>query len=120
MAAIGMVGVGGYGATILRAAHEAKNVKLSVVHDVDPERARAAAEKTGAKVATSYEEMLRDDSLQGVILVVPNPLHRKMLEAAVDAADLPAAKTRLPVVSADWVPNGWNAGCSARTRSSFR
>ncbi len=85
MANIGMVGVGGYGATILRAAHEAKNVELSVVHDVDPERARAAAEKTGAKVATSYEEMLRDDSLQGVILVVPNPLHRKMLEAAVDA-----------------------------------
>ncbi|OQB41894.1 MAG: 1,5-anhydro-D-fructose reductase [Candidatus Latescibacteria bacterium ADurb.Bin168] len=85
MAVIGMVGVGGYGATILRAAHEAKNVKLTVVHDVSPERAREAAEKTGARVATSYEEMLRDDALQGVILVVPNPLHRKMLEAAVDA-----------------------------------
>jgi len=85
MADIGMVGVGGYGATILRAAHEAKNVRLAVVYDVDPERARAAAGKTGAKVAASYEEMLRDDSLQGVILVVPNPLHRRMLEAAVDA-----------------------------------
>lgn len=85
MATIGLVGVGGYGANILRAAIAADNVNLLAICDANPETARKAAKQSGARLVLSLDEMLDDEAIEGVGLVVPNALHREMLEKAVAA-----------------------------------
>jgi len=85
MVRIGMVGVGGYGANVLRGAIAAEGIVIAGVCDTNPKAAAAAAEKAGAPIVSSLDELLADDSIQGIVLVVPNPLHRTMLEQVVAA-----------------------------------
>ena len=80
MATIGLVGVGGYGAEILRGAIDVEEIRIKAVCDADATVARDAARQAGAKAVPSLKELLKDDEIEGVVLATPNPLHRQMLE----------------------------------------
>jgi predicted dehydrogenase len=65
------LGVGGWGANPLRASAETELIEIAGVCDINPNTARAAAEKYGCKVWDNYEQILADDSLDGVIFTLP-------------------------------------------------
>ncbi|MBI2299145.1 MAG: Gfo/Idh/MocA family oxidoreductase, partial [Armatimonadetes bacterium] len=84
---IGLVGCG-----IISSAHLdgwqslAEVARVEAVCDVDPERARQAAEKLGgARVYTDYHQLLADPALDAVDLCLPHHLHRPVTEEALAA-----------------------------------
>jgi predicted dehydrogenase len=85
MATIGMVGVGGYGSQIFAGALGADGVTIRSIYDINASLAESAAKQAGATVASSFEEMLNDDQIEGVSIVVPNALHPEMVEQAIEA-----------------------------------
>ncbi len=83
---IGIVGLGGHGRTIQRAADAARNLQVAAVFDLDEAEAQAAARRFGcAAAASSYEALLARDGIEAVVLVTPNHLHRPQAEAALEA-----------------------------------
>ncbi|MFK7847740.1 MAG: Gfo/Idh/MocA family protein [Rhodothermales bacterium] len=82
---IGLVGLGGHGRTTQQACEDAPNLEVVAVFDPDKEEAEAAASKFGCYLAVSYEELIRRDDLQAVVLVTPNHLHKKQVMAALEA-----------------------------------
>ncbi len=84
MAVIGMVGVGGYGSQVFGGAVDAESIRIKSVCDINASLAQDAAQRAGADAA-SFEELLDDDEIAGVSLVVPNALHPRMVEQALEA-----------------------------------
>jgi len=80
---IGQVGIANHGNTIVNAIMAAHNLELVAVYDTDTEACRRVADRTGARVARGFEEMVHDSSIDAVALVTPNHLHcEEVLEAA--------------------------------------
>jgi predicted dehydrogenase len=71
---IGLVGLGLMGAPHARILKKVEECELVAASDVDEKQAKVA-EELGIKFYRSYEEMIAKESVQGVILAVPNHLH---------------------------------------------
>ncbi|MFO0846716.1 MAG: Gfo/Idh/MocA family oxidoreductase [Gemmataceae bacterium] len=72
---VGLIGCGKVGqihAVALRGLAEAE---LAAVCDVSPERARAFAERYGARGYTDVAAMLREGRVEAVVIGTPHPLH---------------------------------------------
>ena len=82
---IGLVGLGGHGRTIQQACENVSNLEVVAVFDPDKSEAEAAANRFECYQAISYEELIRRENLEAVILVTPNHVHRKQVMAAFDA-----------------------------------
>ncbi|MEM8485899.1 MAG: Gfo/Idh/MocA family oxidoreductase [Bacteroidota bacterium] len=82
---IGLVGLGGHGNTIQQACEQASNLDVIAVYDPNKEAAALAATRFGCYNAISFEELIRMDQLEAVVLVTPNHLHRKQVLAALEA-----------------------------------
>ncbi|MER3495978.1 MAG: gfo/Idh/MocA family oxidoreductase, partial [Armatimonadota bacterium] len=85
---IGIIGAGG----IAQASHMTgyaaipDQCEIVAVCDVNPETAKAAAEKFGvANVYTDYRELLRDATIDGVSVATPNKFHKEPTIAALEA-----------------------------------
>lgn len=61
-----------------------KKLELSGVYDIDPERMKWAEEK-GFPLYESYEAMLKDETVDIVLIATPNHLHKDMAIAAMRA-----------------------------------
>lgn len=82
---VAMVGCGNIGLKAHVPAYAAtKALELRAVCDVDPERAQAAADMTGASV-TTLDEILDDDSIEAVDVAVPTDAHAEVAGAALAA-----------------------------------
>lgn len=68
-----------------RACDWAPNIEVAAVFDTDREEAALAASYFGCYHANSYEELIRREGLEAVLLITPNYLHRKQVIAALDA-----------------------------------
>lgn len=78
---VGVVGTGGMGglhAGILQ--DEVANARLVAVADLDTERAEKVAEKSGAAVFTDAEEMIRDETVEAIIVASPDPTHAPLVK----------------------------------------
>lgn len=62
-----------------------KNVELVAVCDINEERAKATAEKYGAKAYSSYEELLCNGLVDAVSVCTPNYLHAPISIEALNA-----------------------------------
>lgn len=82
---VGLVGVGGHGRTLQKAAAEAANVHAVSVFDPDREEATRAGEFLDAAVETSFETLIGRSDLDAVVIASPNALHRTQAEAALKA-----------------------------------
>ena len=81
---LGIIGFGNEGKVMLRNSLWLKGARVEAVADLS-EKARSAAKKSGIKnVYGKYEDLLKDDKIDGVIISLPNFLHQ---EAAVKSAE---------------------------------
>ncbi len=82
---IGVVGSGLIADFHARAIGDIPNAKFTACCDKVPERAATLAEKYGAKAFTSYEEMVKSDSVDIVTIATPSGLHMEPTVAAAKA-----------------------------------
>ena len=82
---VGLVGLGGHGHTLQRAAAALDSLEVIAVFDPDEAEANAAAERFGCPASDSYEALLETEHLEAVVLVTPNRVHRAQAEAAFAA-----------------------------------
>ncbi len=82
---IGLVGLGGHGGTIQHACEQASSLDVVAVYDPDTEEAEAASSRFDCYQAVSYEELIRREDVDAVVLVTPNHLHKKQALAALEA-----------------------------------
>ena len=71
---LGLIGFGLIGTPHARTLKKLDACDLVAISDTD-EKLKEAAELTGAKYYRHYEEMIEKESLQGVVIAVPNQLH---------------------------------------------
>lgn len=79
---LAVIGCGGWGQNLVRTAHELGF--LAAICDTDPARAQTFSETYNVP-ALSYDDILKDDLISGVLLPVPAPLHAKMALQAIAA-----------------------------------
>lgn len=99
---IGMIGCGGIATgKHLPSLKKLPDVEIVAFFDLDEERARKAAAEfgsSGAKVYTSYQELLQESSIEVVHVCTPNDSHAEISVAALEAGkhvmcEKPMAKT---------------------------
>ena len=78
----GLVGLGNFSTNIGDAVKKSPKAELVSCFDVLPERRQAAAEKYGCEQEKSFEDMVKRNDLDGVLLVTPNALHCGQTELA--------------------------------------
>jgi predicted dehydrogenase len=82
--AIGFIGLGSEGKLMLSNCLQIKDSKVEAVADLSP-KARNAAKNMGIKnVYEKYEDLLKNDKIDAVVISLPNFLHE---EAAVKSAE---------------------------------
>jgi 2-hydroxy-4-carboxymuconate semialdehyde hemiacetal dehydrogenase len=83
---IAVVGAGAFGEKHLDALKNIPHAEVKVVVSVSVEEARKLADKFGiADVSDSYEEVLKRDDIDAVILTTPTPMHASQAIAAMKA-----------------------------------
>ena len=82
---VAQAGMGRQGRDIATAAQAAGNLELVACFDANREAATQAAADFGCRAVESFEDLLRDESVKGIVIVSPNQLHREQAVAAVKA-----------------------------------
>ena len=83
MKRIGVIGAGAIAQAHIRGFEGANFGRVVAVADTRPDAALAAAEAAGAKGYVSYEAMLEEDKLDGVIICTPPDTHPEIAVAAL-------------------------------------
>ena len=114
----GILGCGGIAQTHMKALALVENAKLYAVCDRTPERAKAAAEQTGAVAYTDMDEMLADSEVDAVIILSASGMHADMGIRAANAGkhvivekpiDISVEKAKLLIEACD--KNGVTLSC---------
>ncbi len=82
---VGIIGCGGISQVHMASLANVPNVQIAQVNDIRPERAQAAAEKTGARVRDDWRQIVEDPEIDVVHLCTPHYLHAPMAVAALNA-----------------------------------
>jgi predicted dehydrogenase len=82
-ARLGLSGLGNFSNIIGDAVKRSFKAELVTCFDVLPERRQTAAGKYACAQEESFENMVRREDIDGVLLVTPNALHREQTELAV-------------------------------------
>jgi inositol 2-dehydrogenase len=61
------------------------SVELVRVVDVDEEAARATGERLGVEWSASFDDLIGDGDIEGIVIAAPTPLHASMVEQAARA-----------------------------------
>lgn len=93
------VGLGRWAKVLARGAQRGDVIDLASCFSRSPERRTAFCEEFGLpRAAASYDALLADESIEGVLITTPNDTHRDLIVAALDAGkavyvDKPIAHT---------------------------
>lgn len=80
------VGLGRWARVLARGAQRGDTVELYSCFSRDPERRSAFCEEYGVpRSAASYEELLADPDLEGVVITTPNDTHADVIRQALEA-----------------------------------
>ncbi len=83
---VGVVGITGFGRAIARAVDKAENLELVTGFSRTPRSRKEFADQYNCpKVFDSYEQLLADPDIEGVLLITPNPVHREQIVQAAEA-----------------------------------
>jgi len=82
---LALIGCGGFSPTLAAAVAASSQAELAACYDVDAGARRARAAEFGCREAGSYEEVLADGGIDGVILATPNAVHAPQAIAAARA-----------------------------------
>jgi len=80
---IGAAGVGGFGQFVLEALQAVPDVKLTAVYDADSARARSVADRFGAAICDSLEELVGQPTVDLVYVAAPPAAHGPAVLAAI-------------------------------------
>jgi len=72
---VGLVGLGGWSRSIVKAVEKSKKLKLISCFSRTEEKREKFAQEHDYRSARSYEEMLKDKDIEGVLLITPNHTH---------------------------------------------
>ena len=84
MTGLALVGAGRMGVVHLRALERTRRVHLRVICDPAP-AAVALGRLAGVPVEAEFEQTLRRDDVQCILIAAPTPLHEELVSAALDA-----------------------------------
>ncbi len=80
---LGLAGLGRMGRLHAENLVRSPSIELVRVVDTVEEAARATGEQLEVEWSTSYEDLLQDPEIEGVVLVTPTALHAQMIGQAV-------------------------------------
>jgi predicted dehydrogenase len=84
--AIGLAGAGYWGSKLARNIFEAQNCRLAAVSDPDPETLKAAIGRyPGTRGLSSFEELVADPEVEGVVVATPASMHAEHARMALRA-----------------------------------
>jgi predicted dehydrogenase len=72
---VALIGIGGWSTVIADAAKRSKKVELVTCFTRTPEKRRAFVEKYECDEEKSFEEVIKRDDVDGVLLTTPNAIH---------------------------------------------
>src|SRR4030095_14777997 len=81
---IAVIGLGWWGRVIVPLAKTSSKLRVVAVADPDPAAAELEAREQ-VPLSRSYEELLRDPQVQGVVLCTPHTLHTDQIVSAARA-----------------------------------
>ena len=81
----GLIGAGQIGSVREKAIRRAAGCELTAISDADAARARSLAASAQAAVCTNYEELLRREDVDAVIISTPPDSHERIAVAALEA-----------------------------------
>ncbi|TCT06688.1 Gfo/Idh/MocA family protein [Aquabacter spiritensis] len=81
MLKVGLIGMGWWGGTLLRVLQGSPDIKIVAATDIDPAKDALAAER-GARFLPSFEAVLDDPEVEGVVLCTPQQFHAGQIVAA--------------------------------------
>ncbi len=81
MLKVGLIGLGWWGGTILRVLPGSTDIKIVAATDLDPSKAGLATDR-GARFLPTFEAVLDDPEVEGVILCTPQDFHADQILAA--------------------------------------
>jgi predicted dehydrogenase len=79
---LGLVGLGDWGHQVALAAERDPSVTIAACYARSPATRVSFAERYGCVPCSSYEEMLRDGRIEGIVVMTPNRAHREQVVAA--------------------------------------
>ncbi len=82
---LGVAGLGRMGRLHAGNAAAARRIELARVVDADEALARKLADDLGCEWSTSFDDLLVDPAIDGVVIATPTPLHVTMIEQAAAA-----------------------------------
>ena len=100
---VGIAGLGRSGWNIHAAllAELPGKFRIQAVADPDPHRCREAADRFGCRVADGYDDLLRNDQVELVIVALPTSLHTEASIAALEAGKAVVCEKPMAVSLAD-------------------
>jgi len=82
---VGVVGVGGRGAALIRALSRNDNAEIAAVCDVNEALLSRVAEELRAARYADYQRMFKEESLNAAVVSLPHYLYPEVIEAAFEA-----------------------------------
>lgn len=83
---LGLIGLGYWGPNFARAAFENENVQLVYCCDLDKKAlAKIKRRYPSVKLVSDYKEILKDQSIHGIIIVTPPGTHHKLVKDCLHA-----------------------------------
>jgi predicted dehydrogenase len=77
-----MSGLGSFSVVVANTIQRSAKIELVTCFDVSAERRAATSARYGCQQEASYEDMVRRDDLDGIVIVSPNVFHRGQTELA--------------------------------------
>ena len=95
---VATLGIGWWSDVLADVVQRSPKLEIVSCYTRSEAKRQAFSQKYGCRVASSYEEILRDDSVEGILNTTPNHIHRESTEAAAAAGkptflDKPIAHT---------------------------
>ena len=82
---VAIVGIGWWSTPIGSGARRSDKLDLAACYTRSPEKRAAYAKDFGCAEAESYEDILADGSIEGVLITTPSTAHAGQIEAALRA-----------------------------------
>lgn len=82
---IGQIGVGYWGPNLMRNLLKVPNVEMAYVADSDPKRLSQFSDRQVAKTTTDYRDILKDPSVQAIVIATPAATHGQLGTEALQA-----------------------------------
>jgi predicted dehydrogenase len=81
-AALGIIGLGNWGKQVALSAEPMPDLNIVACYARTPQTRLEFAERFGCRPCSSYLEMLRNTSIDGILIMTPNRAHREQVVAA--------------------------------------